>query len=178
MEILAHTAKSVGDDGSWLVPTVTAFLGAAIAFVGQWLLSRQSAAKLRSSLIAAMINEVGVISRESAERVAASRRPGLALRRPLPTEAWRAVQASPVFGSLRATTRTAVGAFYADVAAANYEAAGAPTYLLIAALTTGPQSDSYDGLAMEVTTQPFASVRSQSIGVIEALREEQSRRWR
>ena len=160
--ISASTEKAAGET-DWLVATISALLGAGVAFLGQWLLTRRSDSQLRVSLLKALRQEIDLIDQETAARAAAARESGIPLRSPLPSEAWHAIRASSVFGSLKSEFRQQLASLYADIAAANYEAAQAPTYLLISALTEGTRADAYDDLAKDVSIAPFRSVRQKVI---------------
>lgn len=171
-QLLLDAAGREQEGDGWVVPTATAFLGAVVAFVGQSFLQRQASSELRKSLLAAVVAEIELIDNEAEGRIASKSRSELAVRRPLPTEAWRAVQSSSVFGGLKTGVRRTIASLYAEVSSANYEAAQAPTYLLIAALTESPQSDAYDELAREVSTTPFEAVRAKTKAALYALERE------
>jgi hypothetical protein len=159
---------SNSDLTTWLVALVGAIVGAAIALGGQRLFERRAARNRHRSRLQALKLELAIVGAEARRRETPEAGGGIRREAPLPTTAWRLLLTSSELERVDEELIRTLAEFYRQVDAANYLAAQAPTYLLIANTASDLAiRDGYVAQARQVTTEPFRAI-SREVDAAEA----------
>jgi hypothetical protein len=151
-----------------LVGVGGALLGAAAATIGQRMLLTGQARSERANRLEALRLEVAAIRDESATRVDAAADAGVRRDPPLPTDAWFAALSSSALHLFEPDLLTAGAQLYRRVESANYLAAQAPTYLLIAqTASTDDEKALFIEQARAATSSAFAGLPDAAAAFLE-----------